>query len=148
MVEAERCNSLLNQLLIALHRSLLQYIGDAWPWVDTTDEAERTKLLSLVEAQRKHNERLIELLIDRGWSLDFGTYPTEYTDLHYVALSYLLKQLIASEQSLIGEIDRTLQGCAGDSEAVRLLERISAEQRRIVGELTSLGQARPLSKAV
>jgi hypothetical protein len=148
MAEAGRCAALLNQLLIALHRSLLQYVGDAWPWVATTAEEEREKLLKLVGGQRRHTERLIELLIDRGWPIDFGSYPTEYTDLHYVALGYLIKQLVASEQALIGDIERALAGCAGDAEVMRLLEKLLGEQRRIVQELVALAQPRPLSKAV
>ena len=146
MAKAGRDLTPINQLLIGLHRSLLQYVGDAWPWVDTTAEEERAKLLQLVAAQRKYSERLIELLIDRGWQIDFGTYPTEYTDLHYVAQSYLLKQLVASEQALIGDIERTLQAYAGDAELTRMLEKLLAEQRRIVQELVGLAKPLPLSK--
>ena len=123
-------NRLLNDVLIALNRSLLQYVGDAWPWTETSAEAARFKLAALVARQRTQSERLTELLIDRRWSIDFGTYPTEYTDLHYVALDYLFALLVDNERGLINDIERARAECAGDREAVRILDGGSPSSAR------------------
>jgi len=35
---------------------------------------------------------MVELLDQRGWTVDFGGYPTDYTDLHFVSLEFLLSR--------------------------------------------------------
>jgi hypothetical protein len=134
-------NQLLNQLLIALYRSLLQYVRDAWPWSGANSQEERNQLVALAEKQRAQCERLINLLYDRRWPVDFGTYPTEYTDLHYVGLGYLLTLLSTDERELLNDVDRAIQGSAGDFDALRLLEEIRREQAAIAGRLEELARS-------
>lgn len=134
-------NAELNQLLIELNRSLLQYMADAWPWTGESEKTERDKIDVLVKRQREQISRLTELLAYRGWSIEFGSYPTEYTDLHYVALDYLLSQLIENEQGLISEIEQTRTACAVDLKAASLIDEILAEQRDIVTQLEEIAKS-------
>lgn len=135
-------SSALNDLLVRLNRSLLQYAGESWPWTDLEAAGEQAVVDSLVQRQRTHVGRLAELLWGRYWNIDFGVYPAEYTDLHYVALDYLLTLLVASENDVLGEIERVLPLCAGDEDAARIVEDARNDQREIVEQLQRLVETR------
>lgn len=135
-------NALLNQLLINLGRSLLQYVGEAWPWTSDPNAPERKTINELVLRQQAQIIKLADLLAERDWPVDFGAYPTEYTDLHYVALDYLTSQLIENEDGLISDLEKSIQACSDDPEVVELLKRILDEQREIVRALKDLQQQR------
>ncbi len=143
----QRFNADLNQLLIDLGRSLLQYVGESWPWTSATSHAQ-DELQALVRRQQAGIARLASLLNERGWTIDFGTYPTEYTDLQYCALSYLLGQLIEGAVSLRGEVDGLLARSSGDPEAAAILERIAADQLHIVEELRRILAAKTSGAAI
>ena len=138
----EYAASALNDLLVRLNRSLLQYAGESWPWTDPESAGERAVVDSLVARQQAHVGRLAELLWGRYWNIDFGVYPAEYTDLHYVALDYLLTLLVASERDVLEEIERVLPLCIGDEEATRIVEGARNDQREIVEQLQRLADTR------
>ena len=132
----------LNELLINLGRSLLQYVGECWPWTDPDTAEEERKIKELVEAQRRQVAQLAELLFDAEWNSEYGAYPTEYTDLHYVALTYLLDQLVLNQRALVEEARRTLPFC-DDPEAKRLVGEILSQQQTILHELEQLTEKAP-----
>ena len=137
MRSAER-NAELNQLLINLNRSLLQYVGEAWPWTANADSPERRTIERLVERQKVWIARLTDLLVARGWTIDFGVYPTEYTDLHYVALDYLLSALASNQTALLADVAQTLMLCRDDVEASSLLNDIRSDQDAALRQLEEL----------
>ncbi|MEX0717318.1 MAG: ferritin-like domain-containing protein [Planctomycetaceae bacterium] len=131
-------NAALNRVLIELGRSLLQYVGESWPWSPSSDEDTQRRLDALVERQRAEAERVFNVLSRREWNVDLGGYPTEYTDLHYLALHHLLRLLLESEARVLDEIERAARECANDPPAAALLTEAAAEQRAIVTELRKL----------
>ena len=141
-------NAKLNDLLIVLGRSLLQYVGEAWPWTGYSDADERQKISELVDRQKVQIARLADFLARRHWTIDFGSYPTEYTDLHYVALDYLLRELIANQQAIVGQSGQTLLHCEDDDEAARLLNEIRSEQQAVLQQLQQLAARRKNGAAV
>lgn len=133
---------LLNQLLIDVGRSLLQYVGECWPWTSRDDEPLREAIIELVVVQNEQARRLTDLLLDRDWDIDFGTYPTEYTDLHYVALDYLLSQLLANQTELCDQAESVLNSVGEDPEVRQLLGRIHSELQTITRRLEQLVSGR------
>ncbi len=131
----------LNDLLINVGRSLLQYVGECWPWADAhKDEAQR-KIQELVKQQERQIAQLTELLYEADWTIDFGSYPTEYTDLHYVALDFLLDQLIHNQESLVEDARRTLPACEEHPGAEKLVAEIQRGQESIAQELKALANS-------
>ena len=126
----------LNQLLVDLGRSLLQYAGESSLWSQCSTRG--GKLLEIADKQQRHVARIAELLMDRGWPIDFGTYPTEYTDLHFVSLDYLLPQVLNEQRLLVTELDEAVHTCIDDSVAVELLREILAGEREVLASLESL----------
>lgn len=137
-MSAPASNETLNRILVHVGRSLLQYVGECWPWTEKRDEAERRVVAEAVYKQRDGVQRLVDLLSERRAGLDLGAYPTEYTDLHFVELDYLLPQLVESERALVGDLQVAIESCVDDVEAAALLGTILEDQRVIVGELEGL----------
>lgn len=135
-------NETLNDLLINLGKSLLQYVGEAWPWVEEGAEAEHATITALVARQQVYVGALSHILSERGHVIDFGTYPTEYTDLHYVALDYLLSQLVENEAALVDDIRVALERCAGDVQAAALLQEVLRDQQEIAAAVRELARSR------
>lgn len=128
----------LNQLVVDMGRSLLQYVDESWPWTAQESAARRQTLAELATRQRDHVAEIVELLNQRGSEVVFGTYPVTYTDLHYVELDYLISQLIENETALIGQIEATATLCEQDAELVALLDRVASGERAVLNELKSL----------
>jgi hypothetical protein len=129
----------LNDLLIELGRSLLQYACEAWPWSSAADGvALRTAVRKLGARQREAVAALADQLDGEGHNVDFGVYPDEYTSLHYVSLRYLLDQLIASEEGLVADCQATSRALAAGSPAHALVTEITREEQSILDELRSL----------
>lgn len=126
----------LNKLFVLLHRSLLQYVGECWPW--TAEDGRQTEILatikSLIANQKQHEAALAKPLTESGWVLDFGGYPTLYTDLHYVSLTYLLKQLVISQSQIIAAFDAAAQAYSDSP----LLKRVADSEREALKTIQSL----------
>lgn len=132
-------NARLNDLLIDLLRSLIQYANEAWPW--TADEA-AVKAHGVIEEigaeQRRSVQQIVNLLDERRHPVDFGVYPDEYTSLHYVSLDYLLDQLLVNQRALVEECDRVARDCRHDPEAASLAESLHEREQKSLSRLQEL----------
>lgn len=137
-----RHNQRLNQLLIRVFRSLLQYTAECWPWASVEESGERQIIADMGQSQLGYIHGLVDLLVERGWPVDFGTYPTEYTDLHYIGLDFLLGELIGDEDKLIAELVRGEVDLAGDPAAESLVNAILTAERGHAARLRELSAAR------
>lgn len=137
-----RQNQRLNLLLIRLLRSLLQYTAECWPWASVDESGEQQAIADMGQSQLVYVHRLVDLLVERGWPIDFGTYPTEFTDLHYVGLDFLLGELIADEDKLIAELQRGQSELAGGHAAESLIAAVLESERGHAARLRELSAAR------
>lgn len=137
-------NHRVNDLLIHMGRSLLQYVGESWPWTGADEADEREVVERLVQEQRQSISRLVDMLSRRGHVVDYGSYPTEYTSLNFVALDYLLDRLYAEQQVLAEETDRMADMALAqvDPEATKLLAGVRDEAARHLKELEQLVKSR------
>jgi len=139
----EAHNAELNQLVIDLGRSLLQYVSEAWPWISAGEAETRSELDKLIDRQSNAVGRITALLAERGWPIEFGSYPTEYTDLHYVSLEFLLGQLVQNADELVDEIEDVIERCRDDDpEAAELLDDVLRDQQYIANKLRDLAASR------
>ncbi len=142
-----RLDDVLNTVLVNVGRSLLQYVGECWPWTEKKDEEERRVVAEAVYKQREAVQDLVDLLTERRLRIELGAYPTEYTDLHFVELDFLLPQLVESEKALIGDLEVAIADVAGDDEATALLRSILADQNAVVADLEALSGKRTSDSA-
>ncbi|QDT34962.1 hypothetical protein [Thalassoglobus polymorphus] len=132
-------NSLVNSLLIEIHRSLVQYGAEASPWSSDADSELLDRIQDFASKQDKSVSEMVDFLRSRKHLVDFGVYPPEYTSLHFVGLGYFLDRMKESQELLLNDLESAIGQLAGDSEAVKLVER-AIEQNQIV--LKSLGEVR------
>lgn len=138
-------NNRLNDLLIDVGRSLLQYTSECWPWASAGEADTQRALDQMAAEQRDVVAALVDLLAERGHAIDFGTYPTEYTSLHYVAVDYLLSQLVANQQSVLKECEAAAAATAADDVAKSLLDDIVVSERKHLDDLRKLEAQRGTS---
>jgi hypothetical protein len=130
-------NSILSDLLVEQSRCLLQYVGECWPWM-SGDDAERCSIDELVIRQQQGVGRLATLLDNRRQTIDFGTYPTEYTDLQYLAFSHLLGLLIKNQQALVNVFQHAATDSADDAQAATVIEEIHSAERDNLSHLQEI----------
>lgn len=137
MIESET-NSILNDLLVELHRSLVQYAAEAWPWSTSDAQGVRSAVLSVAERQRQDASEVAFLLNERRQYLDFGVYSPSFTSLHYVALEFLFSQLKSSQQDLVQYIKSILPELRGDAEADQLVRKILQSEQEGLERLNAV----------
>lgn len=131
-------NSQLNQVVVDLGQSLLQFVGEVSPWTPASAASARETLANVVKTQKSHVDRIVQLLVDRGEAVDFGTYPAEYTDLHFLALKALLPRIIANQEAVLAELDEAVHTCVDDAEATLILNAVLAGEREITATLKAV----------
>ena len=136
-------NDRLNDLVVRMYRSLLQYANECWPWGGMEEANEQQVIAELAARQQQEVQRLVELLQDRGDVVDAGTYPTEFGELHYVALEYLMHALLKDEAEVIAALEQEATTSAKDLEVSRLLGEIVATERETVVRLQELAKRAP-----
>ena len=131
-------NSALNNALAALTSSLVQYTGECGPWTDGDDDTEMAALDLFRRRQQLQIARLVELLRDRDATIEFGRFPTKYTDLHFVSLENLYPRMIANQEAILETLKKAATSCRGDEQAEALIADAAAEEQRTLEELGTL----------
>ncbi len=129
-------NAKLNELVVDLGRSLLQYAAEVSPWAKTG--ALDNEMSRLAARQRDSVGRIVDLLVSRGWSVDFGVYPTDYGDLHFLSWNYFVPKLQQSQEALVTELDEAVHTCIDDAEAVAVLRDVLTEEQQVATALKAL----------
>jgi len=132
----------LNDLLIDVGRSLLQYVGESCAWTSEDEETERIAIERIVAEQRETVLQIATLLDDRAHRISYGQYPSDYTSLHYVALDYFLDQLAAQQQSLAVDLSAAASDASGDEAAHAILAAAAEQAKRHGEELAALAVGR------
>ncbi len=125
----------LNSLLVELNRSLLQYLYECSPYV-SGDKA--TKLRELAEAQQQDVGVLCDVLTERHWAIDFGTYPTDYTAIQYNSLSSLAEPLKESQSIALRLLNEVAEACSSDAFVSEVLVQLKQNEESILEQLVAL----------
>jgi len=135
-------DSTINTALISLSRSFLQYVAESWPWVDASVRQVEQQVRDLATQQRQDVAALVHVLTERDCHIDFGTYPTEYTDLHFISLSTLLEWLVKGQSQIVDRLRATGETLkeAGDGIASELIEAIANRQTDVASQMKQLQQ--------
>ena len=131
---------LLPEVLRRECRSYLQYIRESFPWAKGKDEHLRTKVLSLAESENQALGDLARALQKRHITLPYlGAFSPSFTSSNFLAVSYVVPRLAASQHQAIAELERDLPhvqdaGLRAQFEAYRDLKRAHlAELENLAG---------------
>ncbi len=124
--------ALLNRLFQTVYRSLPMYLAEAAdPWKHTGDEQAAETLANIVADQRAFATRIADVILDHG-TLEPGGYPMEFTDTHFLALEFLVGELIKYQQRDVARIERIVTALGDDPDARELAEEtLGAEKAHL-----------------
>lgn len=125
---------LLNNILIQMARSFLQYVAESSPWVRLESSSLEGQVYALAARQRQDVGEIVNLLTAREHYIDFGSFPTEYTDQQFLALNVLMGSLKHSQSLICTRIAAGVVSlkAAGDTEGAELLATVESHERDIL----------------
>lgn len=129
--------AVLNRLLVIEYRSLPMYLMDATPWSPSGDER-AASLRHIAADQKAAVERLARLILERGGAIETGEYPMDYTDTHFLAVDYLLKEVLGYQQAAVAEIERLVPLLGADRPARELAQEVLGSEKAHRDMLASL----------
>jgi uncharacterized protein (TIGR04206 family) len=123
-------------------RSLLIYVGDAYPWTATRGGTTLAALQGVVKAEASAVTALGRYLVRRGVALPpLASYPTNFTSYNFIALDHLLPRLIEAERSSITALQRDVAALT-DPEAKAQAQKLLDVKRRHLTQLEGLATPR------
>lgn len=135
-------NDILNSVLITMARSFLQYVAESFPWVSREDQSVGEQVEVIALRQRQDVGELAELLTSREYFVDFGTFPTEYTDMQFLALGAMFEGLHASQSAVTAAVSDAISELqsSGDEQGLSLLQAIEVRQKEAAHALKEIGR--------
>jgi hypothetical protein len=119
-------------------RSLLQYIRESYPWSQTKDAQTRAKVIAAAESEGEMLSQLGRLLQKRHIPMPgLGAYPTSFTSMNYVSLSFLIPRLIAAQRQSLADLENDARQVQ-DEPFRELLRAFHELKRRHLAELETL----------
>lgn len=128
----------LNRMLAIQNRSLPMYLSYAPPWKSERDEPAAAALANVVSLQREMAQRIAELIAARRGRLDPGDFPMEFTDTQFLALDFLLGEIIHYQKQDIAALEQCVRQLSGDPEARTLAEEALGAERAHLESLEGL----------
>ncbi len=130
---------MIHREIIRDGRSLLQYVGEAFPYAPSHAEEFRARLGVLAGEEQDAVARLIGFLQRRHVRPPMlGAFPSNFTTSNYVALAHLVPALIRDQQLGIAELERAMLTLP-DGEARTLLRAHLEMKRQHLRALQELG---------
>jgi hypothetical protein len=109
--------------------SLLNYVGDAFPWTTSRGTAALARLQELVHAHREAIAEVGRFLAKKRTPVGYiGSYPANFTTINYLSLDYVLPRLAADEARGVAQLERDLKQLT-DSEAQAAVQKLLAVKR-------------------
>jgi len=131
-------NGQLNDLLVLLHRSLVQYLATAWPWSAPGSGALEGSVLSLMERQQADAGKLAALLTQRRHLVDFGLFPADFTRWNFISLEYLYTFLCEQQHILVQRLEQSVELFKEDPSGQQLIREIAQSQRKGLDQLWNI----------
>ena len=133
---------LLNNTLIQMSCSFLQYVSESSPWVRVEATSIEGQVYVLAARQRQDVSDIVNVLSAREHHIDFGSFPTEYTDQQFLGLSMLIGRLKQSQKLVCDRISAAVVSLesAGDVEGSEVLRAVSQHEADILKALGEIEQ--------
>jgi hypothetical protein len=122
-------------------RSVLMYVGDAFPWTTSRGEPTLVRLRRLVTEEGRAIAALGQYLVRLHLPPPYtASYPSNFTTINFLALDYVLPRLVDFERSSLADLERDLSRIT-DAGARAEVEKLAAVKRLHLAELQELAAA-------
>ena len=114
-------------------------LNDAGKVAESPDgkSPEQKAIEQMAARQQEFVGRLVELLSRRGAVVDFGNYG-DCSELHYVALDYLLGKLVGDEERIVSHLEAARTAIHNDPPAATLIVELLAAEKSNLARLRDL----------
>jgi rubrerythrin len=135
----------LSEIVRRESRTLLQYVGDSYPWITPAEQEVLAQIRTMIEEQKQGIAELVRFILRNHQSPPYiGSYPANFTSLSFVSLDHLIPLLAAHEGTDLNHLESQLSTLA-DVDAKEIIKRIVENNRRHVETLRSLAANRSQS---
>jgi hypothetical protein len=135
--------TLLQDIVRRESRSLLLYVGEAFPWTTTRGGPTLDRLKQLVHQEADAVAALGRYLVRRRVTPPaLGAFPTGFTTYNFVALDFLLPRLAEQQRVDTAALERDL-AAVGDPEARAQVQALLETKRLDLAGLEALAAAAP-----
>jgi len=130
--------AVLEEIVRRESRSLLSYVGDAYPWATAAGELALARLREIVRANGEAVTALGTYLTRNKARMPFlGAYPSNFTSWNFIALAYLIPRLVTTEELLLRALEADVAALrAGEARAQA--EKLLAVKRQNLEALRGL----------
>jgi hypothetical protein len=124
-------------------RSLLQYVGESFPWTTPEHQALLGELRQLTAEENEAVAGLARFLRKRRLTPPYlGAYPMNFTSYGFVSLEYMLPLLVENQRRAIAELERDLDRLHDDAARAELRKVLEMKQRHLK-QLEGLAAGKP-----
>jgi hypothetical protein len=135
--------ALLQEIVRRESRSVLTYVGEAFPWTNSLHSAALSQLKRLIAEEGAAVAKLGRFLTRRGVPPPLlGPYPESFTTLNFLALEHLVPRLIAYQHRSLADLERDLTHIS-DPEAKAQVQKLLDVKRRHLPLLEGLTASQP-----
>jgi len=138
MVANSNSASVLNRLLVRLHRSLQMYLTQAAPWLNRGADKAALTLQNIVADQQRLAQLIADLLIARRIRPETGDFPIDFTDMNFLSIEFLSRELATHARSDVEWITRAVATLEDDAEAKSLAEEALGSAKAHLEQLEEL----------
>jgi hypothetical protein len=137
----------LQEILQRESRSVLSYVGGAFPWTTATHAEELRVLGKQIVAEGQAVTELGEYLVRRRMPTPvLGSYPASFTTINFLSLAYLLPRLIEAQKRSVANLERDLPAITEPGAHAQLEKLLAVKQRTLEGlEQLASPQMQPAS---
>ena len=132
----------LNKLLAIHYRSFPMYLVWATPYRRAEDEHALKTIQQIVDDQKAISARIVELITDRNWRVDYGDFPITFTSSHDLALDFLVRRLVQWQKGTVTAIQECYDALADDPLAQGLADECLGTAKGHLETLEELQQGK------
>jgi hypothetical protein len=99
----------LNRVLAILQRSFPQYLRYARPYIPPGREDVMATIDEIVAGQDALAERVSQYIFDSGGLPDRGKFPIEFTDMHDLAIDFLIQEEIDCQKQDVANLEQCVE---------------------------------------
>jgi len=125
-------HSYLQTLIRQEGRSMLQYVGESFPWTTLENESLLGDLRVLIDDEKHVVEDLTKFLLShRGRPAFLGAYPMSFTNINFISLDHLLPRLVSFQKSRIADIETHEKLILDEPSRAKVLEVLEMKRQHL-----------------
>lgn len=122
------------------------YMLDAGSWQsDAPREHELVRAMhDIVVGQKELSQRIATTIMDLGGTVSPGPFPMEFTDMNFLALDFMAREVLELQRRDIGEIEGVVRSVAGEPEAKAIAQEALGSAKANIETLEGLLAKQPV----